>query len=224
MKPAQPGALFSDCANRCGGIADSPGGKCDPCALRESAVCCIHNSGARGLAARITEWDSWIAGHGNFGASSRSHAWQPGLSVHTEPTARCQPTVIHADLRRWRDDDQKPWPCGCPVREFLSYRGACTGCDWEGKTRDRENAAVEDACDHAHPGWRDLPAVPRMPDERKALARWEQQVSAVYPPGWLEAGGPIRTLRQAMGTRHNSMHATPYGGYDLAVLEGGDAG
>ena len=81
----QPMALFSDCTGRCGGMTDTPGGKWERCVQRESVVRCIHGSAARGLAARIAEWEAWIAEHGNFGSSSRSHAWQPGLCVHTEP-------------------------------------------------------------------------------------------------------------------------------------------
>jgi len=184
-------------------------------AKREQPAGCIYNSPARGVAARIAEWEAWTAAHGHMDACKRSHAWRPDLCCHTEPTAICQPTVIHADLRRWRGDE----PCGCPVREWLSYRGACTGCAWEGPDRDAENPAAEDACDHAHPGWRDAHVVPKWPHERKAQERWWQQVRPLYPDGWLENGGPIRTLRTPPATRHNSMHATPYGGYDMAVLD-----
>jgi hypothetical protein len=36
------------------------------------------------------------------------------------------------------------------------YRGGCLGCDWEGDVRERPSDAVEDAHDHAWPGWRNL--------------------------------------------------------------------
>lgn len=101
------------------------------------------------------------------------------------------------------------------------YRGACLHCTWEGPLRDEENTAAEDAHDHAWPGWRDLPLVPRRPDAavtRKqtssALRRWIDQVNAVYPTGWLESGGPIRTRRHTVGTRHVP-NRTGFGGYDL---------
>lgn len=155
---------------------------------------------------------------------------------------RHEPVPLACDLRRnrRRDGTWEPVPpCGhdpeaeTTVRLLhgLLYRGACrkTGCDWEGPVRDDENTAVEDGMDHAWPSWRDRPAVPRMPDlggnpnpygkARKTLDAWIAEVNAVYPDGWLESGGPIRTLRRPMETRHVE-HRTPYGGYDLAIPAG----
>jgi Family of unknown function (DUF6349) len=97
------------------------------------------------------------------------------------------------------------------------YRGACRRCDWEGEPHDRENAVAEDACDHSWPGWRDLPSVPRVPEERKKRAAWVDRVVGLYPAGWLEDGGPIRTARSGYGTRHVP-GSTPFGGYDLAAV------
>lgn len=86
-----------------------------------------------------------------------------------------------------------------------------------------ENHAIEDAHDHAWPGWRDLPTVPRIPEsgttkrDRDRAAKWIETVNTAYPDGWLEAGGPIRTDRIAPGRRHVPAR-TPFGGYDLAVV------
>ncbi len=57
----------------------------------------------------------------------------------------------------------------------------------------------------------------------RALARWAERVNAIYPEGWLEAGGPIRTQRGQYETRHVP-DRTPYGGYDMAVPAPGEEG
>jgi hypothetical protein len=125
------------------------------------------------------------------------------------PTTRCQPTVLSADLRC---ECERSVECCCLGE--LMYRGACRSCDWEGEPRDRENAAAEDAC--AWPGWRDVPVVPSVPDERKKCAAWVDRVTGLYPPGWLEDGGPSRTKRSGAGTRHVPGR-TPFGGYDMSA-------
>lgn len=210
---------------------------------------CLYDSPARGFAARAAEFALWCQAYGSFGSYCRSHAWRPGSvhfhgrdpeSVAAYQLGRHEPMALDCDLRRdrHRDGTWEPVPpCGhdADAEEYpdlfrgLKYRGACrkTGCDWEGPARDREGPAVEDGMDHAWPGWRDLPAVPRAPDlggnpnpygkARKTLDAWIAKVNAVYPAGWLEGGGPICTARTGLGTRHVEA-ATPYGGYDLAVL------
>jgi hypothetical protein len=75
---------------------------------------------------------------------------------------------------------------------------------------------------HTWPGWQQLPVVRRVPEERKARARWIADVTAAYPPGWLEDGGPIRTARTGAGSRHVPTR-TPFGGYDLAAESGPEA-
>lgn len=187
---------------------------------------CLFNSAIRGIAAREAEFEAWTAEHGNFGSMMRSHAWTMWITCPYEPTGRCQPTVLSADTRRWDSRDDMPAPeCDCArIYDDLLYRGACTGCTWEGAPRGGENPAAEDACDHAHPGWRELPAVPRVPENwsgygKKAAQtrdRWLARVNEVYPAGWLEAGGPIRTARRSMEGRHVPAH-TPFGGYDMAI-------
>lgn len=176
----------------------------------------LYDSPSHGLAARAADYDGWRAAHGNFGASRRSHAWTVWITCPQTPTERCQPTVLSADLRC---DCDRYEDCSC-VGDLL-YRGACRGCDWEGEARDEENAAAEDGCDHAWTGWRQLPVVPRVPDEGKKRARWIEHVEALYPPGWLEDGGPIRTSRSGDGTRHVPSR-TPFGGYDLAAVDADD--
>ena len=123
---------------------------------------------------------------------------------------RCTPTVLSGD----REDPGEELP------NWLHYRGACLGCGWVGEPVDSENAAAEDAHDHAWPGWRDLPVFPDRaydpnPNLEKERARWLAKIMPLMPPGWIEAGGPVRTLREAPGNRHVPLH-TPWGGYDMA--------
>jgi|ThiBio_1000_plan_1041568.scaffolds.fasta_scaffold00807_15 hypothetical protein len=173
----------------------------------------IYGSSTRGLAARAAEYLAWREAHGSFGAYGRSHAWTVCLTCPDTPTARCQPTVLSADLRC---DCDRYEECSC-VGDLM-YRGACRHCDWEGEPRDRENAAAEDACDHAWPGWADVPVVSPVPESPKGRAAWVERAVELYPAGWLEDGGPIRTARSGYGTRHVPSR-TPFGGYDLAVVD-----
>jgi len=147
--------------------------------------------------------------YGNANSNRNSHAWRVNITCPDTPTDRCQPTVLSADLR-----------CDCLDECFcvgdLLYRGACRSCGWEGEPVDEENSAAEDACDHAWPGWRELPVVARVPDDGKRHDAWAKRVAATYPTGWLAGGGPIRTQRSGVGTRHVPGR-TPFGGYDMAV-------
>jgi len=126
---------------------------------------------------------------------------------------RCTPTVLYRD--RW-----PRWP-------HLEYRGACLGCGWVSSHTHLigdggENAAVEDAHDHTHPGWRQLqvvggpPAADAPADYQRQLDRWRQRWEPLLPAGWLDSGGPIRTHRTPPGGRHVPERA-PGGGYDIAT-------
>jgi hypothetical protein len=176
----------------------------------EGGATCLYGSTARGLPARTAEVEAWRARYGNLNPNRRSHAWRVHITCPDQPTGRCQPTVLTADLRCDCLDQ-----CSC-VGDLL-YRGACRGCDWEGEPRDAENPAAEDACDHAWPGWRDLPVVSPVPQDHKRHAAWAERVAPRYPAHWLADGGPIRTKRSGFGTRHVP-NRTPFGGYDLAVV------
>lgn len=160
-------------------------------------------SPARGLPARAAEFSAWRPAYGSFGSHPRSHAWTLACTHPGEPASRCQPTVLTAGPQCSHD-----WRQRCQAAGDLLYRGACRACPWEGPARDRENPATKDACDHAWPGWRDLPAV--EPNDPKALASWTRRVTALYPPGWVEDGGPVRTRRAEGAGRHNKMHRLGY--------------
>jgi hypothetical protein len=148
----------------------------------------------------------------------RKH-WQiwvtcPGYLGEVKPgdLERCTATVLSQEVY---DDD---------FRELL-FRGACLGCGWvDARARASENEAAEDAVSHAHPGWEFLPAVAAMPmhdsqsQREKATEAWLAKVRPLLPAGWLEAGGPIRTVRGEHATRHVPAR-TPFAGYDMACTE-----
>jgi hypothetical protein len=231
-RPARPAqwAAFPDGPDRSG---HEPDGWTGPC---------LYASPARGLAARLAEWELWQELYGAFGCACDSHAWRPAMRMCSATgelqLSRHEPFLLDCDLRRVGKDKDLPLPpcghdrpAGAPGCGLL-YRSACrmAGCDWEGPERGRGNAAVEDGMDHSWPGWRGLTTVPRVPGTGgsgtssaavRAITSWAAKVNAVYPAGWLESGGPIRTLRRPMETRHVES-ATPYGGYDLAVIAPGE--
>ena len=171
----------------------------------------IYSTTARGYFQRLDAANAWTARYGNFDGHLRSHAWRPACG---SPEGRYggedqhRPGVLTADLLCHHYDTE----CAC-VGDIV-FRGACLHCAWEGEVRDDENTAAEDAHDHAWPGWRDLPIVARRPENQKARPRWIDSVNDAYPAGWLESGGPIRTARGQLGTRHVPNH-TGLGGYDL---------
>lgn len=170
----------------------------------------------RGFFARIAAAAQWMQEYDQHDGYRRSHAWHGSILLHDpEPTPACRPAILSADLRcdHFNED------CQC-VGDLL-YRAACLHCTWEGPARGCENEASEDGQDHAWPGWRDIPIVPRRPElgsgkrEKDALAAWVRRVNGVYPWSWLETGGPIRTRRHSRGTRHVP-HATGFGGWDMS--------
>ncbi|WP_188303170.1 DUF6349 family protein [Streptomyces sp. CBMA123] len=110
-------------------------------------------------------------------------------------------------------------------REAEEFRGGCLACGWEGPVHrgdgygDGDNQAVEEAHDHAFPGWRTLPPLTTVED-RSALprdrGRWAQLTSR-YPSGWLDQGAPL----VAWSRHRREVHAPPHRGrprYELRVL------
>ena len=90
------------------------------------------------------------------------------------------------------------------------------------KVRERENDATEAAVDHAFPGWRETPIVPRVErfgDAKKEAAQEAAllaKIRPLYAAGWFERGGPIRTMRRWPSTRHVPGNA-PTGGFDMCA-------
>lgn len=138
---------------------------------------------------------------------SRTTWRHPGFGQHTppQPTSDHQPTVL---VRRW----DQPAPNNTDETWAYLHRGACLGCSWEGPDRRRTDEAVEDAHDHTHPQWRTLPPLPEQRGRH-----WLTHATRLYPDGWFDSGGPIRTIRTGIEKRHKP-GAAPGGGYDLAVV------
>ncbi len=158
---------------------------------------------------------AWEIGITQPGAEFRRHRSAPGAEIGCRPTVLCR--------HRLPEPGEDYWG----MRDHLAYRGACLGCGWVAE-RDHlighggENAAVEDAHDHTHPGWREIPVVESPPSldspqaYTRGIARWRERWELLLPAGWLEQGGPIRTPRTPPGNRHVPGRA-PGGGYDLAA-------
>ena len=173
----------------------------DHCAQLEHAWRRSHTEADR--LAMVGVWSIFITHPGGrYGEMPRPGTW-----------ARCTPTVLSRHTGNHN--------------AHLAFRGACLGCGWiSPDTRliraGGENAAVEDAHDHTHPAWRQLPVIERPPSgsaptmHERAVARWRQQWEPLLPAGWLDNGGPIRIQRPENGTRHVPGGA-PGGGYDLSA-------
>ena len=172
-----------------------------------------------GYFARLELAEHWNAVYGDTATSIRAaHAWMPCVTqmfAHHEPTAQCRPTILLADLRC----DHYRGNCCC-VGDLL-YRAACFGCTWEGPAtrpaRTPPPRTPTTTPGQAGASCRSCPAAPsRAPasKQKAATARWVEAVNDLYPHGWLESGGPIRTARGHGGTRHVPDHSG-FGGYDL---------
>ncbi|MGW1064331.1 DUF6349 family protein [Streptomyces aureus] len=133
---------------------------------------------------------TWSIGYGDPGFTTQ-------FDTPPEPAARHAATSIHkaiTDTRRL-------------------HRGACLACPWEGPDRRRRDEAIEDAHDHTHPGWRDLPIFERA-RTAKGGKTWWAHVRATYPEGWFDVGGPLRLYIEPPFERHRA-GAGPGGGFIL---------
>lgn len=159
------------------------------------------------------EYARWCEDYGNFDAHRISHAWHADFLTDDSPTDTCQALTLSATLgcNHYRTE------CFCVGG--LVHRGVCRGCPWEGPQRGTIDAAIADALDHSHPGWRDLPVVESPPyndgskQGRRRQERWTEKVAELY--GDQELGTPIITARPGSGTR-SVPGRSPWGGYDIA--------
>lgn len=130
--------------------------------------------------------------------------WRVAITHPDTTTVVCAPTMLS------------------PTGPEVSYRAACRACDWISTPLfESENAAVEAAHDHSHPGFRDLPAVElpagwRQNPDTKQIQAARTLLEGHYPPGWIAAGGaPSWSYRHPRATRHVPGGGL-FGGYDLA--------
>ncbi|MFI1761906.1 DUF6349 family protein [Streptomyces sp. NPDC020800] len=83
---------------------------------------------------------------------------------------------------------------------------------------DGDNVAVEQAHDHAFPGWMTLPPITTVEDRwavPRSRSRWAQ-FTASYPAGWIDQGAPVVTWSRY----GREAHAPPHAGrprYELRV-------
>jgi hypothetical protein len=156
-------------------------------------------------------WELHIIAPGARWTPDEHDQWRsenPGIHI---------PTVLSVDRRNAHDEE----PTGSD-EEHIWYRAACLGCDLEGTPFTDDNQAIEQAHDHTHPWWRDLPIVNRPKSDGTASQqrRCRERVAAIYeqarPGCTADPYPPIRTWRDEGMTRHHS--GNPLGGYDLGVL------
>ncbi|MFE1923365.1 DUF6349 family protein [Streptomyces asoensis] len=133
---------------------------------------------------------TWSIGYGDPGFSTH-------LGTPPEPSTRHTATSIHKIV----------------TDALWLHRGACLACSWEGPDRRRRDAAIEDAHDHTHPGWRNLPIFDRARSGKSSKVWWAH-VRASYPQGWFDAGGPLRLYAEPPFDRHK-VGAAPGGGFVL---------
>ncbi|MCZ4118127.1 DUF6349 family protein [Streptomyces sp. H39-S7] len=155
-------------------------------------------------------------------AESAEQAWHiqhghPGgaycdLGNELDPPAHHAPTLLSRSRPTGRRGDAQ------------EFRGGCLTCDWEGPVHrgggygDGDNEAVEDAHDHAFPGWRGLPPITQVKDRwqiPQSRSRWAQLIS-LYPAGWAEQGAPLLSWSRY----RREAHAPPHQGrprYELRI-------
>ncbi|MDO5676345.1 MAG: DUF6349 family protein [Propionibacteriaceae bacterium] len=151
-------------------------------------------------------WDRYIAQHGRFGCSPRSHMWHSwpfeGKNL-TLPNGHAL-VCLSADTRCTEDDHDHSRN---PLPGKLMYQAICEPCRWH--YIGSESEVVLAWHDHAMPGWRDLPVVPV---ETKNIRAWAE---ANYPSQWQMHGAPIITTRGEHANRAVP-GGSPFGGYDIA--------
>ncbi|MGW7292865.1 DUF6349 family protein [Streptomyces xiamenensis] len=123
------------------------------------------------------------------------------LGHDLDPPAHCAPTLLSRTKASAGRDAQE-------------FRGGCLACDWEGPVHrggghgDGDNEAVEDAHDHAFPGWRSLPTTIRATDGWQTpyqRGRWNW-LRSLYPEGWMDRGAPLL----AWGRHRREAHRPPH--------------
>lgn len=165
------------------------------------------NGEVRGAVAKHTAW--LATAHAERGGKWSIYITHPGAEL-----GRSNPVVSTAP-------DHRPTVLYLGLGTHSVKRGACLGCEWESEDFRTEQDAVEAAHDHAWPGWRALPGMLPPPSaaeyDKQVYARWLAKVKQGYPPGWLEAGGPIVTIRRDSSQARHRPGKAPGGGYDLAA-------
>ena len=97
-----------------------------------------------------------------------------------------------------------------------NLRAGCTGCGWLSDERWSIMQALAEGLDHSHPGWWSQPIANSLKTGATMAEayEWGVEIARVYPPGWFETGGPVRTYRVGNDTEPKQGRA-PGGGWDV---------
>lgn len=167
-------------------------------------------------------------GHGFGIAVGPPHIWRPPAGYGASSSPGHSFVLVGADLGcgstggepepHYVERYKRPRSCEC-VGGWV-YRGLCD-CGWASEIVTADGIAVEQWHDHAWPGWRDLPVVPRDFIEPKRVDKLAVWLREFYGEWSSQSGAPIVTERKYSGSRHVPGRS-PWGGYDLcgAVLKG----
>ncbi|MFB9476914.1 DUF6349 family protein [Nonomuraea salmonea] len=141
-----------------------------------------------------------------------------GCRIQPKAGDDCRAFVHHKLADAIERDGGDPNPASVADPGYhLRYWASCSGCGHETPLRSTENAAAEDGCDHAYPGWRNKPVMEYHPYDGKKLQKWQEAVRRVYGDAWLDRSGPVREARTGAASRHVPEFA-PGGGYLMAVM------
>lgn len=157
----------------------------------------------------VEAFEHWQFLNGHFDSFAQSHMWHRGI-------AHEQVTVLGGHGGEMFTAELRSRPGEVGPGDLLAQM-ICEPCQWHVVTGD-ENTAVEAWHDHALPGWRNLPVVPRqirVRNESGLTALAKAWIAERYPEHMQVPGAPIVTERAPVGTRHVPGYS-PWGGYDLS--------
>lgn len=168
-------------------------------------------------------FERYRAEFGNFGCVPRSHMWHRSWWEKPAIVDGHELHMLTADTRCDQKDhdhsnDAEPLP------RALMTQGICPACTWHMIDRS-ESAIVEAWHDHALPGWRSLPIMPRKLSEQLGRGNKKAEAAALawlqenYPPEWARPGVPVRSYRHPMGGRAVPGRSPLGHGYDIAAEE-----
>lgn len=154
-------------------------------------------------------FEHWCFLNGHFDSYRGSHMWHRAIAHDSRADlGEHSGEMFTAELR---PDTGQEGPGG------LLAQMVCEPCEWHVICRG-ENAAVEAWHDHALPGWRELPVVPRQVRVRNETGLTNMAkawIAERYPEHAQVPGAPIITDRAGVGTRHVPGYS-PWGGYDIS--------
>lgn len=168
-------------------------------------------------------WRRWVDVNGNFDSIHRSRMWHRSHTVSHMQFGAHSLDLFDVDLRckaGIHDHQRAELGLGriCQCVGRITSQIVCSHCSWH--FIGDESTATEAWHDHAFPGWRDLPVLPRslrgQLGTRKMTPQLEEWFEQNYPAHFRTPGAPIRTTREYRGTRHVPNYS-PFGGYDLSV-------